>query len=336
MNIKNSFPIFRIFFLLIAALWFPSCVHELPEEAERRDVTLSVIHSIDWDYLHIAYASLSATRSESSCSARYIIRAYPKGSTHFVVAEKIVSRPVFDRSDFTTVFNLPAGDYDIYVWGDADDGSLGGIYYVADDFGSILFPDRTYKGNTEDKDAFVGVTTVSVPLSDELDVSVAVTVELYRPLAAYAFIATDLRKFIDSEIGRRTISGASVTDDIELGNYTVNMRYSAFLPSEYNLFTSNPSDSRQGVNYTGNVVRINDNEALIGFDYLFVNGAESAVSVDFDIRDYGGSVVASVPTVNVPTRRGVVTIVRGEFLTSSASGGTIINPEFLGEFNISF
>ncbi len=317
-----------------------SCVHEWPEEAEERDVTLTVTHDIDWDYLHTTYSSLSAARSESQASARYILRAYPKGTTQFVVAEKVVSRPVFDRGDFTTVFTLPAGEYDIYVWGDADDGTGDGIYYAAGEFGAIRHSDGEYRGNTEDRDAFEGMVTVSVPRSDELEVPVSGTVEMHRPLAAYAFIATDLREFTESEASRtRTKGTAARTDDsradgIDLTDYTARIRYPAYLPSEYNMFTSHPTDSRQGVTFTGSVTRLNDDEALIGFDHLFVNGSESAVNVSIDILDKEGAVVASVKPVNVPTRRGRATIVRGEFLTSSASGGTVINPEFFGEFNI--
>ena len=319
---------------------FGSCVHEWPEEAEKRDVTLTVTHDIEWDYLHTTYTSLMAARSESQASARYILRAYPKGTTQFVVAEQVVSRPLFDRGDFTTVFTLPAGEYDIYVWGDADDGTGGGVYYTADDFGSIRHSARDYEGNTEDRVAFEGMVTVSVPRSDELEVPVSGTVEMHRPLAAYAFIATDLREFTESEASRTRSKGSSArTDDsradaIDLTEYTARMRYPAYLPSEYNMFTSHPTDSRQGVMFTGSVTRLNDDEALIGFDHLFVNGTESAVNVSFDILDKEGTVVASVPAVNVPTRRGRATIVRGEFLTSSASGGTVINPEFFGEFNV--
>lgn len=259
-----------------------------------------------------------------------------------------MTRPVFDRSDFQTTFNLPTGEYDIYVWGDADDGSLSGIHYGTDDFGSITISDGEYTGNTEDKDAFEGMLTVSIPSSDEYEVGVGGIVEMHRPLAAYAFIATDLKEFTESETSRQrslTAKGCdsgsddsrgdgSRVDGIDLSDYTVRVRYPVYLPSEYNMFTSHPSDSRQGVSFTGNVSRLNDDEALIGFDHLFVNGTESAVSVALEILDSDGEIVATVPTVNVPTRRGRATIVRGEFLTSSAAGGTAIDPKFDGEFNI--
>lgn len=73
---------------LVAGITLESCVHEWPNEAKRRDVTISVVHDLEWEYLHSTYTSLTASRSESKCRARYIFRAYPKGKTTFVIEKK--------------------------------------------------------------------------------------------------------------------------------------------------------------------------------------------------------------------------------------------------------
>jgi hypothetical protein len=40
--------------------------------------------------------------------------------------------------------------------------------------------------------------------------------------------------------------------------------------------------------------------------------------------------------VEIPLRRGELTVVRGPFMTMQSQGGATINPEFDGEFNIVF
>lgn len=65
-----------------------------------------------------------------------------------------------------------------------------------------------------------------------------------------------------------------------------------------------------------------------------VNGHESSVAVAMELYDPKGDLIGRTNTVNVPTKRGQNTIVRGKFLTSQTSGGVGINPDYNGDFNI--
>ena len=72
----------------------------------------------------------------------------------------------------------------------------------------------------------------------------------------------------------------------------------------------------------------------MGSDYIFVNGSESAVTVNLSIRDDKGNVLNEVSGINVPIVRGKLTTIRDEFLTKSYTPGIGIDTDFEGEINI--
>ena len=81
---------------------------------------------------------------------------------------------------------------------------------------------------------------------------------------------------------------------------------------------------------------LNEEEALVGFDYVIVNGIESSVSIHVALYAPDGDMISLSNAVTVPVMRGKVTTVRGKFLTLSTGGGIGIDPGFDGEFNLIF
>jgi hypothetical protein len=102
------------------------------------------------------------------------------------------------------------------------------------------------------------------------------------------------------------------------------------------MFTDKPADAWTGVSYTGTLQASDvEGEALLGFDYVFVNdNRDASIKAYIEVIDGVGDVVARTTTMEIPLLRGHLTTVKGEFLTSHAVGGTIIDAEFSGEYNI--
>ena len=75
----------------------------------------------------------------------------------------------------------------------------------------------------------------------------------------------------------------------------------------------------------------NDEEITLGFDYIFVNGNETTLSISVEVYNSKGEKMSSSNPVNVPIVRSKMTLVKGEFLTSKATGGVSINPGYDGE-----
>ncbi len=72
----------------------------------------------------------------------------------------------------------------------------------------------------------------------------------------------------------------------------------------------------------------------MGFDYVFVNGKESAVTVKVGIYDDENRQLSISEAIEVPLKRNYHTVIRGPFLTSKASGGVNIDPDYNGDYNL--
>ena len=79
---------------------------------------------------------------------------------------------------------------------------------------------------------------------------------------------------------------------------------------------------------------MNENEASLGFDYVFVNGKKSAVTVQIGLYDKEDRQLALSAPINVPLQRNHHTVIKGSFLMEETSGGITINPDFDGNHNI--
>lgn len=305
-------------------------------------------------------ASKKASRDPQGFQIRYIINVYPavRSGEYSRSSQLTVERrePLSHGLDNDIEFKLPKGDYRILVWTDyVGPGAPTGEFYNASDFNEIIYADRQrYEGDTDFRDAFRGVSDVIVDYGPGYEpgrseeVLVESTVEMVRPLAKYRFITTDLGKFIDQQIqaklletqklGLTTLEAEDSRDPsryIDLTQYRVRFRYPQYMPCSFNMFTNRPADSWTGMSYDGQIRQMSSTEAELGFDYVFVNGAESSVNVGLDVLDKDGTLIGSVPSINVPLKRSRLTEVRGDFLTTKAGGAVGIDPGYAGpDFNI--
>ena len=119
-------------------------------------------------------------------------------------------------------------------------------------------------------------------------------------------------------------------------DYRVVFYYVGFMPDTYSMFTDKPVDSVTGVTFQSVLRRMDDAQATLGFDYVFVNGKESAVTVRIGIYDDEGTQLSLTEPIEIPLKRNHHTVLRGKFLMSEASGGVTINPNFDGDHNLIF
>lgn len=161
---------------------------------------------------------------------------------------------------------------------------------------------------------------------------------MQRPLAKFEFITTDLQKFIDKEMEilkkEAETRGHDNPTRVDINDYKVIVLYSGFMPDTYNMNTDKPIDSSMGVSFESELNALNENEASLGFDYVFVNGKEAGISVQIGLYDSENRQVAFSEPINVPLRRNRHTVVRGSFLMQQASGGITIDSDFDGNHNI--
>ena len=122
---------------------------------------------------------------------------------------------------------------------------------------------------------------------------------------------------------------------IDLGEFYVVFRYNAFMPCSFNMFTDKPADSWTGMSFTSRMYTENEMEMTLGYDYIFVNGTETTLAISVEVYNRDGELMSSTNPINVPIVRSKMTVVKGEFLTSKATGGITINPGYDGDdYNI--
>jgi hypothetical protein len=129
---------------------------------------------------------------------------------------------------------------------------------------------------------------------------------------------------------------ATQTKTVNIEDYKMVFYYVGFMPNTYSMYTDKPVDSSTGVMFESTLKKLSESEASIGFDYVFVNGKESAVTVQIGIYDNEGTQLSLTEPIEVPLKRSQHTVMTGMFLMSEASGGVTINPDFDGEHNLIF
>lgn len=121
---------------------------------------------------------------------------------------------------------------------------------------------------------------------------------------------------------------------IDLDDYYAVFHYPKYVNISYNAVEGRPATPGNNLSYRSKIRKINDSEAEIGFDYVFVNGASTEVEISIEIFQNDGTNVAGVKSDLYPIVRSKLTEIRGKFLTSQADGGVGINPDFDGGWDI--
>ena len=222
---------------------------------------------------------------------------------------------------------LHARKYQLVVWADYIHNQEGNytLFYDTSNMERIL---RTgsYKGNSNYYDAFYGTATLNLtPYRDQWNAIVPIDIQMARPLARYELIATDVDKFL-KKIKDKEITGSQ---------FTINIKYGYYLTTGFNALTGQVKHPLQYVSYSKSIplptegtedTLHNTDELPIGFDYVFVNGEGSFVSLTIEITNEKSNVVARYRNLKVPYEQNHLTTVRGKFL--SANPGIDIDTDF--------
>ena len=342
-NTRMTYKIAAACALAISAL--SSCdVHEFPaEEPGKQSITLNLEFRTEMP-LHqtVEYTrSGGASTNAGDYDIRYQIRVYRTDNEGEPLSDVYTS--ITETKDDVTDLNhsvdieIEKGNYRFLVWADyVDGGKEEDKFYATGDFKEITLAGESHCGNNVFRDAFRGEATATVASGDGTPQEI--TVEMERPLARFQFVTTDLETFITNALKEQEARDGAEKEDsptkaVNLDDYRIVFRYTGFMPSAFNVFTNKPIDAITGVSFAGKITRLNEKEAELGFDYVFVNGTESTVPVAVEVYGTDNRLLSSTGPIDVPLVRSKYTIVRGPFLTTQASGNVGINPGFDGDWN---
>ena len=335
----------KILYLIISIslTLFSACdVHEWPEAPEFVKLNLRLNYETDmveWNHLYdnssISEQGLGATydNTQSSGTMRYIIRTYPvTKSTQEFVQEFVLTKDVTEGYNHNVTLDILPGDYNIKVWADLVEPNEEEYHHDATSFAQIKLL-GSHKGSTNYRDAFRGSKDVSLKSSIDVRQPDTLDIVMQRPLAKFEFITTDVMKFIGKENTRKA---TQIAQSVDVEDYKVVFYYVGFMPSVYSLITDKPVDSSTGVMFESSMKMLSESEAQIGFDYVFANNNDSAVTLQIGVYDSAGEQLSLTEPIEVPLRRSHHTILKGMFLMSDAAGGVAINPDYDGNHNIVF
>lgn len=340
------------FAVLLSVLFISSCdkVHEFPEIPERVSYSLRLEYELPlpiWEHYIEINSRPGTTRAvQTEGQMRYVIRLYPRDAASGIVSSRYTEEYVFYRDlsegyDTEVTLDAPAGDYEMRVWSDLlKDPS--DMFYDYSDFSRINIRGR-HVANTDYRDAFRGSHNITLLADIYERLPESYIVKMQRPLAKYEFITNDLIEFARKEAQRiesKNNAGSSVTtapvQRINYNDYRVVFYYVGFMQDTYSMFTDKQVDAVTGITYESKLTQLNDSEASLGFDYVFIGNEETSVTVQIGLFHKDGTQLAMTQPIEVPIRRSWHTILRGRFLMSEASGGVVIDPTFDGDFNLVF
>lgn len=339
------------YMICMSVLFLSSCdVYEWPETSKSVKLHLRLNYETDmtkWEHLYdgvsVEEQGLGETYNnhQKYGKIRYIIRTYPisekQRTTQNYSQEFVFTKDIAEGYNHEVTLDVLPGSYYVMVWSDLIETSGDNYFYNANNFAEIMLQGE-HQGDTDHRDAFRGTNSVTLVADVEEHLPDTLDVAMQRPLAKFELITTDLQKFIDKEMEILKKEAETRGDDnstrVDVKNYKVIIFYSGFMPDTYNMNTDKPIDSSMGVFFESELNALNENEASLGFDYVFVNGKEAGVSVQIGLYDNENRAVASSEPINVPLRRNRHTVVRGSFLMQQASGGITIDSDFDGNHNI--
>lgn len=335
----------RLTVILLSLLAVLSCekVHQWPEGCQPVDPTVvdasvSVSCEIDLDIEKIitkgSAAPVYTDESAQKYLRRFLIDIYEEEQYgENIVFSTVLTQEVTDKSNLTFNAGLHTRKYKAVIWMDyilkEDNGDL--YYLTLNGMSAIRTqPIASYRGCDDFKDAQTVVFPFDLTDQTEWFSHITIDIPLQRPLAKITFEATDFEEFARKE-------GCPEDKYEEFAkNYLIHFSYNGYLPTGFNVLTQKLNDSQTGYRFDSTPSWIlNTPDARMGFDYVFVNGDQSSVTISLEVVSRkDGTVVNRADGIVVPTYRGKETVVRDKFFTKDYVPGIGINPEFDGEFNV--
>lgn len=286
-----------------------------------------VVVTVQLDTAMVDWQTITDSRAIASHDLRCQIAAYPVSKTGSLADAPINRQTVIftaDGQQGECRMVLPSGDYRLLAWADwVDHGSVTDKYYTTSNLGDITFLGR-YEGNNDYRNAYSGDAAVSFKVKQgDTTTVVRERLSLRSIMGKVKFVATDYNAYLEKGQNLRIL-----------------VAYTGFLPNRYSVPRGVPFDATTGVNYLSSITETStegEGTATLGWDYVMVNGDESSVTMALGLYNDAGELVGKSSTLNVPIKRGGITVVKDQFLTKTAGGGGIgIDPSFDGDINIYF
>lgn len=299
------------------------CFHEYPEDGEATNPTrIKVEVEVSLDFT--VNPLVRQTRADAAAfRRRFIVDVYREDNPTAPAERKVL---IYD--DIKTEgesFRLPVTltlqslDYTLVVWTDHIATGTDEDYFYNTATLSDVHCLSPYRGNTIYRDALYGAAELNLSeYRGKWEQNLKIPVQMERAVSPVRWVATDYDLFVKKH-GKEVADRAKVT-----------LSYGFYLPQGFNALTGLPQRSELGTSFTAS---LSDAEGLekglqIASDYIFVGGEESFAVVNIDVTDAEGNLLNRVENLKVRYKKGYLTTMKGNFLTSEESSDIHIDVDF--------
>ena len=302
--------------------------HLVTVECDAKKGVSYVVHSQSLEPL--------GTRFTEPVCLRYVVDLYREydNSYHFVERKVLFADVDAANPQAITTFDVDASMYEVLVWCDyVQEDVREAWYYVTDDLRKVTYSDHQVTDNN-DKDVFtnmlsVDLTGYSCACKDQ---EFTYDLMLERPNGRFKCISTDYDEYLKGNNAAK--------DDI-----TAVVTYIQYVSAGYDVEQQKPNYFVPTRTFTTSAHIDDDGMLELCYDYVFVNGKQTNVKINFtfyrgevsysDSGEITGDRISSWSGILVPLKRNMETVIEGRLLTTSyGSGGVGIEPGFEGEINI--
>lgn len=307
-----------------------STIHEEPENNGIDPTLVSV--KLDFSFIEKVLNTQTHTKSLAlnpldSHDLRYIVEIYSADNTDAPLYRFIETSCQKVDGEVAFSLTLNAAAYKVLAWVDhVDRDTKNDLHYETNCLKSIRLC-GPYTGNVHTKDAFFASANLDLrPYSGRFFTSIKKTLELKRPIASFAVIATDMAGYLKE-------NGAPV-NNVCMPAYT-SVAYHPSIITEYNVMNGKANQFSDGEFYDGNITDHTNESCVLMYDYVLMNDETSNVEISFDIYNSDNEVISKVKNLKIPLKRNTRTMVYLNCLVpTDGDGGIGIDDDFDDEIVI--
>ena len=306
-----------------------SCIHEYPV-GPGVDPTMIVVN-IDLTTDPAVAETSTIGRSDEDGCMYFIMEIYRNDFTGDPVSrlESGAVRAEDGSSSVRFTDTLHAGNYKVAAFAVCTKDMQGGSsVYDMSDLSRIVFDD-TYQGSISLKECYEARFDLNIS-SDEWFTTMDVAETMHSPMGRVEAVSTDAAEFLQNmTMDLPEPPGADFWEQ-----YTVRWDYALYFPTGYNVLTGLPNKAETAIYFTSAITPVTEDEVLLGYDYVFVNGESTTLNITLTVMDAEGEVVNSYSGLEARILKGQTTVLRGTYLTEDRGSGVGIDPGFDGYIDI--
>ena len=309
-----------LFCLFVLILHLTGCNNADIDGGDLRKIHVEINVSLDF----MVNPFQTKTRADvSGFRRRFIVDIYREDNITAPYARKVI---IYDNIDIEgNMFRLPVSfqldplQYKLVVWTDHILAGTDCDYFYNTETLSDIYCIAPYRASTIYRDALYGSNDLDLlPYRGKDKKQLTVDVAIERAVAPIRLLTTDYDRFFEKH-------GNSVASQSKM-----NFSYSFFTPLGFDAINGLPIRSSLNVSFAQPVAEVSEIEdnIMIMNDYIFVGSEESFVVLNIDVKHPNNTLLNQMTNIRIPYRKGYLTTLKSNFLTSGQSSNINVNVDF--------